>query len=183
MWGNEPSHSQVNSHFGSWNPDGFSNIQRAIARVKPIGLRSSLYHWKYFKTYMFEMALHDPFAHLNHKLWPKERLGIKLALWLPTTKNQELSQFPCVQVACDIPLESPQQGLQLFLSLHLNWRVCTKNYGPPKLRESELWEFWDSHLRISGQNDIWVLVPWPSTKYTIRGKVMASLKSGSWWVL
>jgi hypothetical protein len=43
-----------------------------------------------------------------------------------------------------------------------------------------LWEFRDSHL---GQNDIWVLVPWPSTKYTIRGKVVATPKSRPWWVL
>jgi hypothetical protein len=33
------------------------------------------------------------------------------------------------------------------------------------------------------QNDIWVPVPWPSIEYTIRGKVVASLKSGSWWIL
>jgi hypothetical protein len=24
----------VNSHFGKWNPDGFSNFQRAISKVK-----------------------------------------------------------------------------------------------------------------------------------------------------
>ncbi len=58
-----------------------------------------------------------------------------------------------------------------------------QSYGPPKLRESQLWEFWDSHLGVSGQNDIWVLVPWLSTKNTIRGKVVASLKSRLWWVL
>jgi len=33
---------------------------------------------------------------------------------------------------------------------------------------------------LPGQNDIWVLVLWPSTKYTIRGKVMASPKFGPW---
>jgi hypothetical protein len=41
-------------------------------------------------------------------------------------------------------------------------------------------------LRISGlpgQNAIWMLVPWPSTKYTIKRKVVASPKSRSWWVL
>jgi hypothetical protein len=27
------------------------------------------------------------------------------------------------------------------------------------------------------------MVPWPTTKYTIRGKVVASPKFGSWWVL
>jgi hypothetical protein len=58
-----------------------------------------------------------------------------------------------------------------------------KSYGPPKLWESQLWEFWDSHLGVSGQNDIWALILWPGTKYTIRGKVVASPKSGPWWVL
>jgi len=59
-------------------------------------------------------------------------------------------------------------------------KVFTQSYGPPKLRESQLWEFQDSHLRVPRQNDIWLLVPWPSTKYTIRGEVMTSPKSGPW---
>ncbi len=62
-------------------------------------------------------------------------------------------------------------------------KICTQRYGPPKSRESQLWEFRDSHLGISGQNAIWMLVPSPTTKYTIRGKVMVSPKFGSWWML
>ncbi len=62
-------------------------------------------------------------------------------------------------------------------------KVCRQSYGPPKLQESQLWEFQDSHLGDPGQNAIWVLVPWPSIKYTIRGKVVASPKSGAWWIL
>jgi hypothetical protein len=61
--------------------------------------------------------------------------------------------------------------------------VCTQSYGPPKSLESQLWEFRDSHLGVLGQNDVWVLVPWLGTKYTIWGKVVASPKSGPWWVL
>jgi len=34
VWGNKPSHSQVNSHYGSWNFDGLPNFQRATAGVK-----------------------------------------------------------------------------------------------------------------------------------------------------
>jgi len=45
------------------------------------------------------------------------------------------------------------------------------------------WEFWDSHLGVPRQNDIWVLAPWAGTKNTIRGKVVASPKSGFWWIL
>jgi hypothetical protein len=33
-----------------------------------------------------------------------------------------------------------------------------QSYRPPKLRESQLWEFQDFHLGIPRQNDIWVLV-------------------------
>jgi len=32
---------------------------------------------------MFEMSSHDPFGHLKHKLWPKERSGVKLPISLP----------------------------------------------------------------------------------------------------
>jgi hypothetical protein len=34
VWGNEPSYSQVSSHFGSWSPNGLSNCQKVIAGVK-----------------------------------------------------------------------------------------------------------------------------------------------------
>jgi hypothetical protein len=34
VWGKKPSHSQVNSHVGSWSPSGLSNFQRAIVGVK-----------------------------------------------------------------------------------------------------------------------------------------------------
>jgi hypothetical protein len=48
--------------------------------IKPIGLKNSLYHWKAIETYMSKMGSYDPFGHLKHKLWPKERPGVKLAV-------------------------------------------------------------------------------------------------------
>jgi hypothetical protein len=35
------------------------------------------------------MGSHCPFGHLKHKLLPKEGSGVKLAIWLPTTKSWE----------------------------------------------------------------------------------------------
>jgi hypothetical protein len=52
------------------------------------------------------MGWHDPFGHLKHKLLPKEVPGVKLAIWLPTTKSQKSPQFCYMQMACDISLES-----------------------------------------------------------------------------
>jgi hypothetical protein len=68
------------------------------------------------------MGLHEPFGHLQHKLWQKERLGVKLAIWLPTTKSRESPRPWCVQVECDTQLESSWWGLQLCLRRHCNWK-------------------------------------------------------------
>jgi hypothetical protein len=70
-----------------------------------------------------------------------------------------------------------------FLWTSSQSEVCTQSYGAPKSWESQIWEFWDFHLRVPGQNAIWMWASWRGTKYTIRGKVMASLKFGSWWFL
>jgi hypothetical protein len=76
------------------------------------------------------MGLHHPFRYLKHKLWPKERSGIKLTIWLLVTKCHESPQFPCVQVGWDILLESSWRGLQLCFKPHFNRRSIDKVMGP-----------------------------------------------------
>ncbi len=115
---------------------------------KPIALRSYLYHWKAIETYMSKMSSHDPFGHLKHKLWLKERPRVKVAIWLLTTKSQELTRFPCVHVACDMPLESSQRKLQIFFILHLDRRSEYKIIAPQSHGSSNLGNFgtpiWES---------------------------------------
>jgi hypothetical protein len=69
---------------------------------------------------MSKMALHEPFGHLQHKLWSKERPGVKLAIWLPTTKSQKSTWIWCMQVKCDTPLESSQGKLQFWFRFRLD---------------------------------------------------------------
>ncbi len=139
---------------------------------------------------MSKMVSHDPFGNFEHKLWPKERLGVKLAIRLLTTKSWESPWFPYMQVVWHILLERSQQVLQLSSKPHLNRRFSRKVMGPqscnnPSFGNFEIptWEFQDSHLGVLGQNDIWVLVSWLGIKYTIKGKVMVSPKFGLWWIL
>jgi hypothetical protein len=87
------------------------------------------------------MGSHDSFGHLKHKLWPKERLGIKLTLWLSTTKSQESTGLPYVKVACDMSLESSQWGLQLCFRPHLNLRFAYKIIGPQSGRSPSCGNF------------------------------------------
>ncbi len=58
VWGNEPSHSEVNSDCGSWSPNGLSNLQNTITGVKPIGLNSFLYHWPNFLVFKSRETYH-----------------------------------------------------------------------------------------------------------------------------
>jgi len=69
-----------------------------------------------------QMASHEPFGHLQHKLWQKERPGVKLAVWLSTTKSRESTRPRCVQMECDTPLESSQRELQIYFRPHSNPR-------------------------------------------------------------
>jgi hypothetical protein len=62
---------------------------------------------------MSKMGSHCSFGHLKGKLWAKEGPGVKLTVWLPTTKSREStsSQHPIWE--CNTALESSRRGLQL----------------------------------------------------------------------
>jgi hypothetical protein len=58
------------------------------------------------------MASHESFGHLQPKLWTKEGLGVKLAVWLPTTKSQESTHSWRALGECNTTLESFRRELQ-----------------------------------------------------------------------
>jgi len=125
---------------------------------------------------MSKMGLHCLFKHLKHKLWPKERLGVKLPIWLPTRKSQESTLFTCFQTTCHIPLESSWRGLQLCFRPQLDLRFACKVMRFQSCRSPSWRDF-------GMTKTIWMWAPWRGVEYTIRGKVVASPKSGPWWVL
>ncbi len=93
-----------------------------------------------------------------------------MAVWLPSTKSQESTRFPCVHAACNISTRAIT-----LLQTSSQSEVCTRSYAPPKS--------WDSHLGVLGQIGIWMGPPWVCVEVIIWGKVVASPKSGPWWVL
>jgi hypothetical protein len=99
---------------------------------------------------MSKMSSHGPFGHLQHKLCAKEGPGVKLAIWLPTTKSWESTRPRCVQGECDALLESYQGDLQVCFRPRPNrrfeQRVMTL-WSPGNLNrdnfETPPWESWD----------------------------------------
>jgi hypothetical protein len=122
---------------------------------------------------MFKLGSHDPFGHLKHKLWPKERSKVKLTIWFPTTKSRESIRFPYVQVAWDISLESSQRGLQLCFRTHPNRRSARKVMGPQSRGSSNLSNF---------RTPIWESRDKNPFGCGPCGKVQNILYGGRWWL-
>jgi hypothetical protein len=111
---------------------------------------------------------------LKHELWPKERPKVKLAIWFPITKSQELTWFPCMQVVCDIPFESSWRGLQLCCRPHLNQRFSHKVMRPQSCGSPNFGNFgipiWESQDKM----------PFGCGPC---GEAQNRLQGGRWWVL
>jgi hypothetical protein len=121
------------------------------------------------------MGLHVPFEDLKHKLWRKQGLGVKMPIWLLTTKNRESPWFTCMHVACHILWESFQQKLQLCFIPHLNWRFEQKVLGSQSCENLNFENFKTLNFRVLGQKDICVKASWLGID--IRGILVASSSS------
>jgi hypothetical protein len=84
-------------------------------------------HWSVFNTVEKVLKFRCPkWPRMNHldicstSYGRKKSRGIKLAIWLPTTKSQESTRFWCVQVERNTPLESSRRKLQLWFRPHPN---------------------------------------------------------------
>ncbi len=117
----------------------------------------------------------------NTSYGQKKGMESNCQIWLLTTKSREIVQISLPASGMWHIIRKISMSVTTFFQTSYRSEVCTKCYGPVKSWESQLWEFRDSRLGVSGQNEIWVLAPWPTTKHIIKGKVVASPKL--WWVL
>jgi len=131
---------------------------------------------------MSKMVLHEPFGHLWHKLWQKEGSGVKLAIWLPTTKSRESTQPRCVQVEWDIPLESSQGELQVCFRPHPNWRSEQRvmNLQGPRSPNRDSFRLLLGSPETKNHSDVGATKR--RKEYYMRGGDSFP-ESGPWWVL
>jgi len=100
---------------------------------------------------MFKMGLHCSFGHLKLKLWPKERLRVKLLVWLPTTKKLGIDPIYLSTNNMQHTVGKLLMRATTFLQTSSQFEVCLQSYDTPKSRKSQRWQFRDSHLGVSGQ--------------------------------
>jgi hypothetical protein len=119
------------------------------------------------------MASHWPFGHLQLKLWAKEGPGVKLAIWLPTTKSRESTSSQRRLEECDTALESSQRELKLWFRTCPNSSsgrraVAVQSPGTPTQ------DSFGTPFRESQQN-----VPFGCS---LRGETQRILYGGRWWL-
>ncbi len=107
------------------------------------------------------------------KLWAKERLGVKLAVWFPTTKSWESTSSWRLQMECDGALENTQRDLQLWFGPHSNRRL---DPGVVSVQSPE-----------SPTRDSFGTPPWESRenvsfRCSSRGELHRILYGGRWWL-
>jgi hypothetical protein len=105
----------ANSHSRKWEFGVLRDSQKLRRRFeepKHLALKCSLYHWKGLEVLMFKITSHSWFGHLQSKLWAKKGPGVKVAVWLLTTKSRESTSSRCPIREFDTSLERSWRGLQ-----------------------------------------------------------------------
>jgi hypothetical protein len=87
---------------------------------------------------MSKMGSHNPFRHLKHKLWPKERSKVKLAVWFLITKIKNRLNFLACRWRETYRWKAFNKGYNFALNLILIKVLHTKLLGPKIARVSAL---------------------------------------------
>jgi hypothetical protein len=119
------------------------------------------------------MASHWSFGHLQPKLWAKERPGVKLAVWLPTTKSRESTSSQRLQMECDGALESSRGELQLWFRPHSNRRLEPGVVSVQSPR-SPTWDSFGTPTWESREKEPF--------RCSSRGELQRILYGGRWWL-
>jgi hypothetical protein len=177
-------------HTPKWNlmlgvrvPKGLLNFQNAITGVKTHCLEEFFISLKSYWNVDVWNGLVLPISTFETQVMVKRKVGSQIG---NLTRDHEKSGINPISLRAGgvrHTIEKLFTRATTLLQTASQSKVCTRSYAPSKLRETQVWDFRDSHLGVPWQKTIWMWPPWKATKYTIRGKVVASFKSRSWWVL
>jgi hypothetical protein len=118
------------------------------------------------------MPSHWQFGHLQPKLWAKEGPGVKLPVWLPTTKSRESTSSRCPIRECDMALERSRRGYNFGSDL-VAIQLCSRELWRFEVSRVPSGQFRDSISGVPGICVIWMYSPWQAAENTIGSKVLA----------
>jgi hypothetical protein len=81
----------------------------------------------------------------------KRRVESQIASLTPDQKKSEIDPIYLATRGVRPIIENLSMRATTLLQIALQSEVCSQSYGAPKLRESHLAQFWDSHSRVPGK--------------------------------
>jgi hypothetical protein len=127
--------------WGLGSPSGLPRFQSLISGVKTPHIEAFFISLESYQIFYVENGLAWAIWTSTAQLCQNERSGIKLAVWLLTTKSRESTRPRCVQGECDIQLESSGQRLQLCFRPHRDWRSAQEVMRPQSRGSPSCWNF------------------------------------------
>ncbi len=177
MWRNEPSHSQVNSHVGSWSPKRIPESSERNCRGQNALSRGVLYViGKLLKRKCVKWAR---IAHLDiwntsygqkknrESNWQFDSRPLKVG-----NRSDFLACRQCATYDWKTLDEKYNFALDFIAIKGLHKKLSTSKVA--KIPIVGLGFRSLGHLGIPRQQAIWMWPPWRSAEYTIRGKVVDS---------
>jgi len=122
---------------------------------------------------MSKMGSHCSFGHLQPKLWAKEGSGVKLPIWLPTTKIRESTSSQRRLKECNTTLESSQRELQLW------FKACP---DPSSGRGAMAVQSPGTLTRDSFETPTWESREKKPFGCSFGGELQSILYGGRWWL-
>ncbi len=183
VWGNEPSHSQVNSHVGNWSPRWIPNFSKCDCKGQnPFPWRVIYIIGKLLKCKCLK------WAHImNLNIWNTsygQKKGRKSNWQFDSQplKVRNQPNFLACRWLATYYWKAFNEGYNFALDLiaikGLHAKLCC-----PKVTGVPIVGILGLPLRSRGQKAIWMWPLWRGIKYIIRGKVVGSPKSRPWWIL
>jgi hypothetical protein len=159
---------------GSCSPLGLPKIQKMIAEVKTPRIEVFFIPLERSQSVDVQNGLTWVIWTFAAQVWAKERPGVKLPIWLSTTKSLESTRSQRAPGECNTTLESSQRELQHWLRPRPDQRsgqeaMTVQSLGSPN-RDNfgiPLWESWDKK-------------PFGCS---LRGVTLSILYGGRWWLL
>jgi hypothetical protein len=114
-----------NSHSRNWDLGVLwdsRKFQSSIVRVKTPHIGVFFMSFENYRNVNVKNGLTWAIWTSTAQVMAKKRVGVKLAIWFPTTKSREPTWPRCVQLECDTPLKSYRGELQVCFRPHPNRR-------------------------------------------------------------
>jgi hypothetical protein len=120
----------MNSYLKSWNPDGFSNFEKAIARSKLIKLKIPFYYWKNVEMKISKMSWHDHLDIWNTSYGQKKGRGSNWQFDFRALKVKNWLDFLVFKWRATYYRKDLDEGYNFALHLISIRGLHTKLWGP-----------------------------------------------------